>query len=59
VAGAGVLRRVHIATGALFLIPDDTNLRPSAWQRVPLEGKSLSQVVRARAYITTPSEEWG
>jgi hypothetical protein len=57
-AGAGILRRVHMAGRALFLIPDDTQQRPSAWQRVQLEGKSLSQVIRARAYITTPSEEW-
>jgi hypothetical protein len=57
-AGAGVLRRLHMGSGALFLIPDDSHLRPSAWQRVPLDGKSLAQVVRARAYITNPSEEW-
>ena len=57
-AASGVLRRVHIASGALFLIPDDSQRRPSAWQKVPLDSKSLAQVVRARAYITNPSEEW-
>ena len=57
-AGAGVLRRVHIANGALFLIPDDSQRRPSAWQKVPLDGKTLAQVVRARAYITNPTQEW-
>jgi hypothetical protein len=56
---SGVLRRLHVASGSLFLIPDDTQQRPNAWQKIPLNGKSLAQVVRARAYVTNPSLEWG
>jgi hypothetical protein len=56
---SGVLRRLHVAGDSLFLIPDDSHERPNAWQKLPLDGKSLPQVVRARAYVVNPSQEWG
>ena len=54
----GIIRRIHISGGNLYLIPEDCAHRSSGWQRIPLEGRLLTQLLRARAHIVTPIYEW-
>jgi hypothetical protein len=54
----GIIRRIHISGGTLYLIPEDCAHRSSGWQRIPLEGRVLTQLLRARAHIVTPIYEW-
>jgi hypothetical protein len=54
----GIIRRIHVSGGNLYLIPEDCVHRSSGWQRIPLEGRQLTQLLRARAHIITPIYEW-
>jgi hypothetical protein len=52
------IRRIQVSGGALYLIPEDCAHRSSGWQRIPLEGRQLTQLLRARAHLVTPIYEW-
>jgi transcriptional regulator with XRE-family HTH domain len=54
----GMIRLVEMHRGALYLIADDARHRPLAWQRVRLDGRPVTQVVRARAHLVNPVCEW-
>jgi hypothetical protein len=54
----GVIRRIQVADGMLYLISEDCAQRSTGWQRIPLEGRQLTQLLRARAHLVTPVYEW-
>ncbi|HYP06665.1 MAG TPA: helix-turn-helix transcriptional regulator [Bryobacteraceae bacterium] len=54
----GIVRRVAASGGAVYLIPEDAHGHPSAWQRVHMEGRPITHLVRARAYLVSPVCEW-
>lgn len=54
----GIIRKIQVSGDDLFLIAEDTLVHPSGWQRVPLESRSLTQHIRARAYLLNPLYEW-
>jgi hypothetical protein len=57
-ANGGVIRRLEASAGAVYLIAEDARHRPLAWEQVQLDGRPLSQVIRARAYLVNPVCEW-
>jgi hypothetical protein len=57
-ANGGMIRRVEISAGMVYLISEDTSQRPMAWQRIHLDGRPITQIVRARAYLINPVCEW-
>jgi transcriptional regulator with XRE-family HTH domain len=54
----GVIRRVEISGNALYLIPEDCQSRPLGWQRIAIQGRPLTQLIRARASVAAPIYEW-
>jgi transcriptional regulator with XRE-family HTH domain len=54
----GIIRRIQVSGGMLYLIPEDCAHRSSGWQRIPLEGRQVTQFLRARAHLVTPIYEW-
>ena len=54
----GVIRRLEANGGAIYLVAEDALQHPLAWERLRLDGRSLAQVVRARAYVVNPVCEW-
>jgi hypothetical protein len=54
----GVVRRVKSGAGMIYLITEDSLHRPMGWQRVHLQGRSITHLVRARAYLVNPVCEW-
>jgi hypothetical protein len=56
--GGGVVRRVHMSGTTLYLISEDCQSRPSAWQRVQLENRHVTHYIRARAHLVNPLYEW-
>ena len=54
----GIIRRLEVTAKSAFAISEDSRLLPSAWQRIPLEGRTITQIVRARAHLVSPACEW-
>ena len=54
----GIIRRLEASAGAVYLVAEDARQRPLAWERVQLDGRPLSQVIRARAHLVNPVCEW-
>jgi hypothetical protein len=57
-ASGGMVRRVELSAGLVYLISEDASHNPLAWQRVHLDGRPITQLVRARAYLVNPVCEW-
>jgi hypothetical protein len=55
---SGVVRKLEVNAGVMYLVADDASQRPMAWERLPLEGRPITQLVRARAYLINPVCEW-
>lgn len=54
----GVVRRIQLMGNILYLIPDDARESPAGWQRISVDGRQLSQYIRARAYFASSLYEW-
>ena len=54
----GIVRRVEASGGSVYLVTEDAAQRPSAWERLPLDGRPITQIVRARAHLINPVCEW-
>jgi Peptidase S24-like len=56
---AGMVRRLEVsAAGTVYLISEDVQDRPLAWEKIALEGRTMMQLVRARAHLVNPVLEW-
>ena len=54
----GLLRRLRSVGGVIHSITEDSLERPTAWERLPVQGRQLTHVVRARAQFVTCEVEW-
>jgi hypothetical protein len=54
----GIIRRIQVSGSSLFVIPEDSRRHPAGWQRFQLQGRQITQYVRARAYLINPMYDW-
>jgi hypothetical protein len=57
-ARGGIIRRLEVNGGTIYVIAEDASERPIAWERVHLNGRPITQLVRARAHLVNPVCEW-
>ncbi len=54
----GLLRRLRLGAGSLYVVTEDSLLRPGAWEKISLSDRSVRHLVRARVTLLGPDEEW-
>ena len=54
----GLVRRLRSSGGALYMVSDDCQDRPAAWERLPVEGQQITHFVRARAQFISRDADW-
>jgi len=54
----GLVRRLRIRGSAVYMVSDDCQDRPAAWERLPVEGQHITHFVRARARFIGREADW-
>ena len=54
----GLVRRLRVRGSAVYMVSDDCQDRPAAWERLPVEGHHITHFVRAQGHLIGREADW-
>ncbi len=57
-ATGGIVRRLKLRERSAYVLAEDVRRQPLSWQKIDVDSRQVTRLIRARVHLVNPGAEW-